>query len=218
MSKLDKNKVLVAMSGGVDSSVAMSKLKDQGYEVIGITLKLWENINPKTGKKENSLCNSAEAINAAKMICDRFGVHHYTINHMDSFKTYVVDDFINEYMNGRTPNPCVKCNSYVKWGNMIEQANKFGAYYIATGHYARIGNKNGNSIIRTAKDGKKDQSYMLWHINKELIERTLFPIGEFTKEEVRKYALEKQLETSNTPDSQDLCFVMDGDYRNFLNE
>ncbi len=218
MSKLDKNKVLVAMSGGVDSSVAISKLKEQGYETIGITLKLWENTNPTTGKKENSLCNSTEAINAAKMICDRLGVHHYTINHIDSFKTHVVDNFINEYMGGKTPNPCVKCNSYVKWGNLIEQANKFGAYYIATGHYARISRKNKESVIQIAKDKSKDQSYMLWHINKELIDRTLFPIGEFTKDEIREYAKEQNLETSDTPDSQDLCFVMDGDYRNFLNE
>ena len=218
MSRLDKNKVLVAMSGGVDSSVAITKLKEQGYETIGITLKLWENNNPITKKMENSLCNSTEAINAAKMVCDRLGVHHYTLNHIESFKTHVVDDFVNEYMNGRTPNPCVKCNSYVKWENLIEQANKFGAYYIATGHYARIKKQCDGSMIRMAKDKSKDQSYMLWHINRELIDRTLFPIGEFTKDEIRAYAREKGLETSNTPDSQDLCFVMDGDYRNFLNE
>ena len=218
MNSLDKNKVLVAMSGGVDSSVAITKLHEQGYETVGITLKLWEATDPITKKMENSLCNSTESINAAKMVCDRLGVHHYTLNHMDSFKTHVVNDFIDEYLNGRTPNPCVKCNSYVKWGNLIEQANKFGAYYIATGHYARIKTQKENAIIKMAKDKNKDQTYMLWHINRELIDRTLFPLGELTKEEVRKYAHEKGLESSNTPDSQDLCFVMDGDYRSFLNE
>lgn len=218
MNSLNKNRVLVAMSGGVDSSVAITKLHEEGYETIGITLKLWETTDSATKRKKNSLCNSTEAINGAKMVCDRLGVHHYTLNHIDSFKTHVIDDFTNEYLNGKTPNPCVKCNSYVKWGNLIEQADKFGAYYIATGHYARIGTQGKKAIIKKAKDENKDQSYMLWHINKKLIDRTLFPIGEFTKDEVRKYANKKGLETSNIPDSQDLCFVMDGDYRNFLNE
>jgi len=214
---LNKNRVLVAMSGGVDSSVAITKLNEMGYETIGITLKLWETIDPETKIKKNSHCNSTEAINGAKMICDRLGVHHYTINEIDSFKKYVVDDFTNEYLKGRTPNPCVKCNSYVKWGNLIEQANKFDAYYIATGHYARIEKSSNKTMIKKGVDTLKDQSYMLWHINRDLIDRTLLPIGDLKKEEVRQYAKEKNLETSNIPDSQDLCFVMDGDYRNFLN-
>ena len=212
---LNKNRVLVAMSGGVDSSVAIAKLNEMGYETIGMTLKLWETTNPITKLKKNSHCNSTEAINGAKMICDRLGVHHYTINEIESFKKYVVDDFIDEYLEGRTPNPCVKCNSYVKWGNLIEQANKFDAYYIATGHYARIDN---NLIIKKGVDPQKDQSYMLWHIDRELINRTLLPIGNLKKDEVRAYAKQKNLETFDVPDSQDLCFVMDGDYRNFLNE
>ena len=213
---LNKNRVLVAMSGGVDSSVAITKLNEMGYETIGITLKLWETIDPVTKLRKNSHCNSTEAINGAKMICDRLGVHHYTIDEIDSFKKYVVDDFTDEYLKGRTPNPCVKCNSYVKWGKLIEQANKFDAYYIATGHYARIDHKELS--IKKGVDTNKDQSYMLWHISKEHIERTLLPIGELKKDEVRKYATEKALETSDIPDSQDLCFVMDGDYRNFLNK
>ena len=212
--KFDKNKVLVAMSGGVDSSVAIKKLHDRGYETIGITLKLWESIDPQTKKKKNSNCNSVEAINGAKMVCDRLGVHHYTLDHIESFKKYVVDNFTEQYLNGKTPNPCVRCNSKVKWGNLIEQANKFGAYYIATGHYASI----QNSTIKKGKDSVKDQSYMLWHIDRDLLGRTLLPLGDLTKDEVREYAKKNNLETSDIPDSQDLCFVMDGDYRNFLNE
>ena len=218
MKNLDKNKVLVAMSGGVDSSVAITKLHEMGFETIGITLKLWESLDPVSKKKKNSNCNSTEAINGAKMVCDRLGVHHYTINEMESFKKHVVDDFMEQYLSGRTPNPCVKCNSYVKWGNLIEQANKFGAYYIATGHYAKIEKNKNKILIKKGRDEFKDQSYMLWHINREFLDRTILPIGNLEKGEVRKYAADKGLETSTIPDSQDLCFVMDGDYRNFLNE
>ena len=127
---LNKNRVLVAMSGGVDSSVAITKLNEMGYETIGITLKLWETIDPVTKLRKNSHCNSTEAINGAKMICDRLGVHHYTIDEINTFKKYVVDDFTDEYLKGRTPNPCVKCNSYVKWGKLIEQANKLSLIHI----------------------------------------------------------------------------------------
>ena len=211
---LNKNRVLVAMSGGVDSSVSISKILDQGYEAIGITFKLWENIDPITKTKKNSLCNSTEAINRAKMVCDRLGVHHYTLNYIDSFKKNVVEDFVSQYMKGRTPNPCVRCNSYVKWNSLIEHANKLDAYYVTTGHYAGIVD---NKIVK-GKDTHKDQSYMLWHLDRKHIERTILPLGKMTKIEVRKYANNNGLETSATPDSQDLCFVMDGDYRDFLNE
>ena len=214
MMTLDKNKVLVAMSGGVDSSVAITKLHEEGYKTIGITLKLWESIDPITKKKKNSNCNSIEAINRAKMVCDRLGVHHYTLDYIESFKKNVIDDFTQQYLNGKTPNPCVRCNSHVKWKNLIEQANKLGAYYIATGHYAQI----EETTIKKAVDPHKDQSYMLWHVDRNLLDRTLLPIGDLSKDEVREYAKANCLETSNIPDSQDLCFVMDGDYRNFLNE
>ena len=119
--KLNKNKVLVAMSGGVDSSVAIAKLHEKGYETIGITLKLWESVDPITKNKKNSQCNSIEAINGAKMVCDRLGVHHYTIDYMNSFKKNVIDDFTEQYLNGRTPNPCIRCNSHVKWENLIRR-------------------------------------------------------------------------------------------------
>lgn len=211
---LNKNRVLVAMSGGVDSSVAVNKILDKGYEVIGITFKLWENIDPITKRKKNSLCNSTEAINRAKLVCDRLGIHHYTLDYIDSFKKNVVEDFVSQYMQGKTPNPCVRCNSHVKWNSLIEHANKLNAYYISTGHYAGIVE---NKIVR-GKDEHKDQSYMLWHLERGHIQRTMLPLGEMTKSEVREYANKNNLETSEIPDSQDLCFVMDGDYRDFLNE
>ena len=133
--------VLVAMSGGVDSSVALSKVLDMGYNAIGITMKLWDNRDPKTNVIKPSLCNSVDAISGAKLICDRFGVKHYTINFMDLFKKHVIDDFAEQYINGKTPNPCIKCNSIIKWEALLKFGDEIGTDYIATGHYARI-NKN----------------------------------------------------------------------------
>ena len=215
---LNKKRVLVAMSGGVDSSVAIAKLIDEGYEAIGITLKLWETKDPTTNKNKASNCNSIEAINGAKMVCDRLGVHHYTLDHIETFRKSVVEDFKEQYLSGRTPNPCVRCNSEVKWGTLIEQANRMGAYYISTGHYARIENKDNEYVLKKGLDISKDQSYMLWKVDKEHLKRTLLPIGKMKKKEVREYAEKIQLETSAAPESQDLCFVMEGDYRRFLHE
>ena len=215
---LNRKRVLVAMSGGVDSSVAIAKLIDEGYEAIGITLKLWETRDPKTNKNMASNCNSIEAINGAKMVCDRLGVHHYTLDYIETFKKSVVDDFKEQYLSGRTPNPCVRCNSEVKWETLLEQANRLGAYYISTGHYARIEKTDSKYTLRKGLDASKDQSYMLWKIEREHLKRTLLPIGEMKKKEVREYAQRIQLETSTAPESQDLCFVMEGDYRRFLYE
>ena len=133
-----KKTVLVAMSGGVDSSVALHRVLDLGYAAVGITMKLWDNIDPVTKTIKPSLCNSADAINGAKLVCDRFGIKHYTINFTDLFKKYVVDDFVDQYINGRTPNPCVKCNSMIKWDALIKFGSEIGTDYIATGHYARV--------------------------------------------------------------------------------
>tara|TARA_A100001011_G_C14315829_1_gene847935 strand:- start:4004 stop:5080 length:1077 start_codon:yes stop_codon:yes gene_type:complete len=212
------NLVLVAMSGGVDSSVALSKILDNGYKAIGITMKLWDNKDPKTNAIKPSLCNSVDAISGAKLICDRFGVKHYTVNFMDLFKKHVIDDFSKQYLNGKTPNPCVKCNSIIKWSALLEFGNDIGAAYIATGHYARIDKNENNFMIKKAKDREKDQSYMLWDIDKKQLKRTIFPIGNMTKSEVREYATKNNLETAKREESQDLCFVLGDDYNQFLHE
>ncbi len=215
----NKNKtVLVAMSGGVDSSVALIKVLEMGYNAIGITLKLWENIDKKTNKVIDSDCNSVDAVNGAKLVCDRLGVHHYTLDFIDLFKNEVVSDFSNEYFSGRTPNPCVRCNSMVKWNALISQLKVFDADMIATGHYARIRFENNIYKLCKGLDKNKDQSYMLWQIEKKFLKKTVLPLGELTKKEVRDIALEYKLENANRNESMDLCFVVDNDYSQFLND
>jgi len=214
----NKKRVLVAMSGGVDSSVALIKILEQGYDAIGVTLKLWENKDKKTNKVIDSDCNSVDAINGAKLVCDRLGVHHYTLDFIDLFRTQVVNDFSNEYFSGRTPNPCIRCNSMVKWDALINQMKTFDADMIATGHYARIKKHNNQYELCKGLDHSKDQSYMLWQIDKKYLERTILPLGELTKKEVRKIALEYNLENAERDESMDLCFVVDNDYKQFLHE
>jgi len=215
---VSKGKVLVAMSGGVDSSVALSRLLDDGYDAFGVTMKLWENKDPVSRVVRNSNCNTVEAINGAKMVCDRLGVHHYTLDFIDIFRTNIVNDFANEYLSGRTPNPCVRCNSIIKWETLLKQADIFKADFIATGHYACIVNHNGESRLKKGLDAIKDQSYMLWQVKQEALARTLLPLGEMTKNQVRDYAQAHNLETAQTPESMDLCFVNDDDYNRFLYE
>ena len=171
-----------------------STIIDQGYEAIGITLKLWETKDPETNKNKASNCNSIEAINGAKMVCDRLGVHHYTLDYIETFRKSVVDDFKEQYLSGRTPNPCVRCNSEVKWETLLEQADRLGAYYISTGHYARIDIKNNEHTLKKGLDADKDQSYMPWKVDREHLKRTLLPIGEMKKKEVREYAEKIKLE------------------------
>ena len=206
---MENKKVLLGMSGGVDSSVSALLLKKEGYEVIGTTLELFAG---------SSCCNINTYIDA-KNVCKTIGIPHFTYNCKEQFKDYVINDFIDCYANCRTPNPCIECNKYMKFGIMWEKAKELGCNYIATGHYAKTeySEKYGRWVLKKSQAGKKDQSYVLWNIPKDLIEHVLFPLADFTdKEQIREIARENNLKVANKPDSEDICFVPDGNYKKFL--
>ena len=213
-----KDKVLVAMSGGVDSSVTLLKIIEMGYEAVGVTMKLWEYKDFGGNNLQENNCCAVSSINKAKLVCERMGVPHYTIDFTESFKENVVDNFVDEYIAGRTPNPCVRCNSFIKWDTFIDQAEILGAKYIATGHYARIENDNENYFIKEGVDSKKDQSYVLWGIPKETLHKTILPLGDLTKEQVRQIARDNNLETADEPESMEICFIADNNYKRFIKE
>lgn len=204
---LDKKKVLLGMSGGVDSSVSALLLKEKGYEVIGITMQLW--------------CDDNKTVEDAKKVCDKLGIEHHVVNYKEEFKKYVIDDFINKYLDAKTPNPCIECNRYLKFGMMWEKAKELGAYYIATGHYAKTeySEKYKRYVIKKSDSIKKDQSYVLYNIPKEIIEHIIFPLQSFeSKDDIRNIAIKNGLSVANKPDSQEICFIPDNDYSNFLKE
>ena len=206
---MENNKVLLGMSGGVDSSVSALLLKQKGYDVVGTTLELF------TG---SSCCNTNTYIDA-KNVCNQIGIPHFIFNCKDEFKNYVINDFINEYANCRTPNPCIECNKHMKFGYMYQKAKEFDCFYIATGHYAKTeySDKYKRWVLKKSLAGKKDQSYVLWNIPKELIEHVVFPLANFeSKDQIREIARENNLKVANKPDSEDICFVPDGNYKKFL--
>lgn len=212
--------VVVAMSGGVDSSVAAALLHEHGYRVIGITLNLWDyhasggNVNFESG------CCSIDTMVDARAVCHKLGVPHYVLDLKEVFQRSVQQNFISEYFSGRTPNPCVRCNSYVKWGALLQQAEAIGAELFATGHYARITHNASTNRweLRRAVDQNKDQSYALWGVRQDALRQTIFPLGELTKPEVRSLAHSLGLKTAHKKESQEICFIPDNDYRRYLRE
>ena len=214
-------RVVAAMSGGVDSSLMAKLLLDQGYDVIGVTMKLWtyDQVGGNQRAAESNCC-SVEEINDARMVCHQLGIPHYVLDFSDSFHDMVVENFVSEYLNGKTPNPCVLCNSRVRWVALLDRISDFDAEFIATGHYARRKyNKQTDSMeLYRGLDLWKDQSYVLWGVSQELLRRTLWPLGEFTKDSVREDASEADLHTANRPESFEICFVTDNDYRRFLQD
>lgn len=204
----NKKKVLLGMSGGVDSSVSAILLKEAGYDVIGTTLELYG----------GSCCNISTNLDAKK-VCEKIGIPHFTFNYTEEFKKYVVDDFIDCYSNCKTPNPCIECNKHLKFGVMYEKAKQLGCEYIATGHYAKteFDDKYGKIVLKKAKNLAKDQSYVLYNIPSDILPKVLFPLGNFnSKDEIRQIAREHELVVANKPDSEDICFIPDGNYKTFL--
>ncbi|MYB23110.1 MAG: tRNA 2-thiouridine(34) synthase MnmA [Chloroflexi bacterium] len=206
-------RVVVAMSGGVDSSVAAALLVEQGYEVIGITMRLWTEARPEdyTGRSQ---CCAIEDIGDARRVAQRLGIPHYTLNLESPFRKFVVDQFIDEYAHGRTPNPCLNCNTYIKFDAFLERARALGADWIATGHYARsVAGEDGRAQLLRGVDRDKDQSYFLYTLNPEALAMTRFPVGGLQKPEVRAVAERHNLAVADKPESADICFVPGGDYR-----
>jgi len=211
-----KGKVLVAMSGGIDSSVCALLLQEQGYDVIGITMKTWDYSTSGSSKKETGCC-SLDSINDARMMAVEHNFPHYILDIREEFGSFIIDNFVDEYLAGRTPNPCVLCNTHIKWEALLKRADQLGCEFIATGHYAQIRNENGRYVISKGLDESKDQSYVLWGLKQECLKRTILPLGKYKKSEIKKMAIERGYhELAAKSESYEICFVPENDYRSFL--
>lgn len=209
-----KKKVVVGMSGGVDSSVAAYLLKEKGYDVIGITMQVWQK-DEEYEEREGGCC-SLSAVNDARRVADKLDIPFYVLNFRDIFKCKVIDYFNNEYLCGRTPNPCIVCNKLIKFDEFLKRARELGADYIATGHYAKLEKLNGRYIIRKSRDDRKDQTYALYSLNQDQLSHTLFPCGDYEKTHIRDIAKEIGLKVYNKKDSEEICFISDNDHGAYI--
>ena len=209
---MSSKRVVVAMSGGVDSSVTAALLKDRGFKVIGITMQIWER------SREGGSCCGIDNIEDAKKVAYRLGIPHYVLNFRNIFKQKVIANFCEEYREGRTPNPCIRCNQYIKFDALLKKARQLGADYIATGHYAKIDydKQRKRYMLKKGVDFQKDQSYVLYVMNQKQLQQTIMPLGDFTKSQVREIAKDKDLPVANRPESQEICFIPDNHYGDFL--
>ena len=214
---MSKTRAIVAMSGGVDSSVAALLLKREGYEVVGVTMRLWS-VERSDAPPQSKRCCSVEDVEDARRVCDAIGARHYFMNFEREFQQHVVDYFVREYERGRTPHPCLACNDKMKFDFLLRRALFLDADFIATGHYARIRTQGGRRRLLKGIDARKDQSYVLFTLTQAELERLRLPVGEYQKEAIRRVAEEAGLPVAGKPDSQEICFIPDGDYRKFVSD